>query len=557
MKALKISLLLLNLLAARLSFAQTNIHLHCNKDSYMAGESVWFSAYLSDSLSGRLQQNTEPLFVEFFAPDGKRTDGQIVFTQNGRGFGALKLSQNLSGGVYRLRAFRKTNFPAGYEKQLIVKNIKDETLAYIPPHPARQSAWPQPLKINVGVEKYFFSPRQQINVKISVKDAQNQPVKGTFSMSVSELMTVGTQDESSILNEIVLGKDSIQPKKTDVGLTYQGRVIDEKTGVGIGGANVVVMATSSENHFSRAVTTDGNGDFNIDNVPIIGQQEVSYQINDKKGFQIKGAMVAWRNFPPDYDLPVLSNEQVAMTETQKEQQFQNIQQPDGELYAKTSDKSIQLSEVKIKEKRAEETDTRGLIKLHSNYSFARDFDPSKPMNVSVEMMASMVGGMSLTTVGGRDVLMMNGTFGSPLILVDGVPFNSLPNGNDVVRIEVIRGADAVIYGSAASNGVVYVYTRRFGDMKYYGEGKSKIGTLKGYELPKLFYFPDYSQANNKEPDNRLTLYWNPDITTDANGEAIVSFYASDTIGNFKIMVEGMSTNNAGMATKLIRVDLKK
>ena len=42
------------------------------------------------------------------------------------------------------------------------------------------------------------------------------------------------------------------------------------------------------------------------------------------------------------------------------------------------------------------------------------------------------------------------------------------------------------------------------------------------------------------PDHRTTLYWNPKVTTDANGHATVRFYASDISKRYLVTLEGVS-----------------
>jgi uncharacterized protein YfaS (alpha-2-macroglobulin family) len=36
------------------------------------------------------------------------------------------------------------------------------------------------------------------------------------------------------------------------------------------------------------------------------------------------------------------------------------------------------------------------------------------------------------------------------------------------------------------------------------------------------------------------MYWNPNIKTDATGKAEVSFYTSDVLSSYKIVIEGIS-----------------
>ena len=51
-------------------------------------------------------------------------------------------------------------------------------------------------------------------------------------------------------------------------------------------------------------------------------------------------------------------------------------------------------------------------------------------------------------------------------------------------------------------------------------------TLQGFAYPAEFYSPDYSrrELTDKPADYRRTLYWNPHIKLDSNGEAEVKFY---------------------------------
>jgi uncharacterized protein YfaS (alpha-2-macroglobulin family) len=65
--------------------------------------------------------------------------------------------------------------------------------------------------------------------------------------------------------------------------------------------------------------------------------------------------------------------------------------------------------------------------------------------------------------------------------------------------------------------------------------------IQGYTPPVEFYSPDY---NNVEPpqqkDYRRTLYWNPNVRTDENGQAHFSFYNNSQSNDLHISAEGIS-----------------
>ncbi len=59
--------------------------------------------------------------------------------------------------------------------------------------------------------------------------------------------------------------------------------------------------------------------------------------------------------------------------------------------------------------------------------------------------------------------------------------------------------------------------------------------------PLQFYSPKYNVAPGAviEPDYRTTIHWEPNITTDQNGKAKVSFYTSDIAGKYTVTVAGV------------------
>lgn len=62
----------------------------------------------------------------------------------------------------------------------------------------------------------------------------------------------------------------------------------------------------------------------------------------------------------------------------------------------------------------------------------------------------------------------------------------------------------------------------------------------GYAPPVQFYSPDYSMHLPNKPDHRRTLYWNPDIETDENGNASIQFYNNSTCKKMIISAEGIT-----------------
>jgi len=77
-----------------------------------------------------------------------------------------------------------------------------------------------------------------------------------------------------------------------------------------------------------------------------------------------------------------------------------------------------------------------------------------------------------------------------------------------------------------------------------------------YGDAKIFYSPKYTPANKsaKKPDFRSTIYWNPNLMTDANGKAQTSFFSADKKGTYTVWIEGSDMQgNFGMKTLKLNI----
>ncbi|MGF7081308.1 hypothetical protein [Mucilaginibacter sp. UYCu711] len=78
---------------------------------------------------------------------------------------------------------------------------------------------------------------------------------------------------------------------------------------------------------------------------------------------------------------------------------------------------------------------------------------------------------------------------------------------------------------------------------WYRSGTPGVVTYRPLPLmrPQQFYSPKYKVEPETVivPDYRATLHWEPNIYTDANGKAKVSFYTSDIAGKYTVTVSGV------------------
>ncbi|MXV15744.1 hypothetical protein [Hufsiella ginkgonis] len=74
-----------------------------------------------------------------------------------------------------------------------------------------------------------------------------------------------------------------------------------------------------------------------------------------------------------------------------------------------------------------------------------------------------------------------------------------------------------------------------------------------FTFPRKFYRPKYLPGSTA-PDLRTTIHWEPNIVTNASGNAFVSFYAGAQPGTYTLLIEGADMNGkAGVSAKTIVV----
>lgn len=94
---------------------------------------------------------------------------------------------------------------------------------------------------------------------------------------------------------------------------------------------------------------------------------------------------------------------------------------------------------------------------------------------------------------------------------------------------------------------IYVYSRYGGAVDRRLKGM-RFTHFEGYKTPQRFVSPNYSLMS-EEADYRRTLYWNPNVTTDATGKAVVTFYNSTRCSQIVVSAEGVTREGKAVMTE--------
>lgn len=129
----------------------------------------------------------------------------------------------------------------------------------------------------------------------------------------------------------------------------------------------------------------------------------------------------------------------------------------------------------------------------------------------------------------------------PFRMIDGVPvYDSKIIANldpaSVKSIDMLYRKTTL--DDVEMHGVLHIITNDgdFGETNDVGQGSC---SFQGYSPRYRFVIPP---IDRKTPDFRSTLYWNPQVTIASNASSTISFPASDEPGEYKVEIQGLTTD---------------
>ncbi|MEJ6979426.1 hypothetical protein WG906_03135 [Pedobacter sp. P351] len=105
------------------------VYLHTDREHYVAGDNIWFKAYLVNGQNHQLSGSSNNLYVELINSEAKISERRLIRVNNGVGNGVFSLGDSISPGTYRLKAYTSwmRNFGDNlvFEKRIqIVRNLE-------------------------------------------------------------------------------------------------------------------------------------------------------------------------------------------------------------------------------------------------------------------------------------------------------------------------------------------------------------------------------------------------------------------------------------------------
>ena len=459
------------------------------------------------------------------------------------------------------------------------------------------------LDISTNISSENLVRRGKLSLKINVSDAQGNPLKTGVSVVISDKEQVkknsaGTNLVTHLLLESELKGDILNPgllfldqkretiQKLDlVMLTHGWRKYDwpevwndvkpvkefpfEKT-LSLSGK---AMNTKNKplpnltlNIFSKAGETVGmlttktalDGSFSVDGLNFQGTAEVVFNALDYKNrpLDLKVSLDPPKQNVPSAEFKGLRSE----TEiTDDYDDFSLLRERAEKIYS--LNKITKLDEVVVTENKKEKEESGNqspsIFGMPPDNTLYSEDNPA--MQTLVQMVSLLPGVMVMGDDRNKVVKIMRG--GAPLWVLNGVAISNSGSGGfgevgmggkvpavienlpvfDVERLEILKPPRSAIWGARGAGGVILVYTKK-GEGQIYKPILSPDFSIPGHAVAKEFYSPKYDIEDERHtaPDYRTTLYWNPVLATDENGNANIEFFNSDNAEQLQVQIEGLS-----------------
>jgi len=464
------------------------------------------------------------------------------------------------------------------------------------------------LNIDVSSNKSAYSPREKVNVKIGARNRKGETAEGHFSVAVINEATVPESDVNAdnILSYLLLTSDlkgcvqqpdyyfadtsAVARENLDNLMLTQGyrkfewkQVLDtEKHTLTYQPEQSLTIAGRVDNLSNKPVAsgminlipskggrmltalTDSKGLFRFTNLSFIDTAHFVLSAVNNKGKNT--TKITYFNEKKESIYPLINKLQslLQQNDTIPGIYVMNDKIQQQELTNYISHKAIMLKQVNIHYKKPDNQYRTQSLAGAGNADQILHADEIG--RISGPLTTSLNGRLHGIVFQGRDFQKqpyLVGLGSGPMYVIidgqEGADINSL-NAEDVETVEVLKYSTTSIYGSAGGNGVLVITTKQTRQLD--PRDIASIGVLPisvmGFYKARDFYSPKYDNPaalNSKQRDLRSTIYWNPEIQTDKDGNASFDYYNADGTGTYKVTIEGID-KDGNIGRQVYRYEVK-
>ena len=519
------------------------VYVHTDKDCYVAGEDIRVKFYVID-------RNFQPSvlskvgYVEIC--DTVKPQIQLkVALEKGSGAGKIRIPRDIPSGIYQLsgytRYMRNEGDAVFFRKQIVIVNAGQQipdpkrfelTDKYENIQTEKRSVEKESSGLSIKTDKSEYGNRQK--VVLSLNNIPNNTADLVISVSLNESIAfVPETNEQEWLKQV----RNTFPLSGQWLPEYEGHIISGRFAPKPQGEQLLssIAFVGKDIHYINGQVNIQDGTANFYTSEISGKQQivtsVVSQSYDKVPYRMDIISPFSESLPAN--LPIL---QIYPDEKQLLERYIAVQ-----IQEKIDSGFI-----------GNRVQSSGNIFLQPLLSY--DLDQYTRFSTISETILEFISRVRVSKVGDKRRINVfleeyqRFSLKNTLVLLDGIPVydhEDILNYNPmyIKRINIYDGR--YLFGGESFECIVSFQTRE-GDLPFFQ--LSDNSQLLNYDCPQLplpFEFPDYSidkVKTSRKPDFRSTLYWNPSVEYAKDKPVNLSFYTSDLSGEFKVTVEGITTD---------------
>ncbi|MDR2383604.1 MAG: TonB-dependent receptor plug domain-containing protein [Prevotellaceae bacterium] len=427
-------------------------------------------------------------------------------------------------------------------------------------------------KAEISTNKPEYKRREYVSTKVRVTDAENNPLEGDFSVSVTDNKDIIPDSTFTIVSSLLLCSDirgyiespeyyTKNQLSIDALLLTQGwkrydipavlkdsferpthymeagqeisgsveRVLGSKVNVN----NSVSIFSINENYADMTMS-DENGRFYFNGFEFPDSTVYIVQALSKRGKSYVELLVDKETFPEIKPFAVPDFQPDSML-------LRYIEKSDQKYIDENGSRSIELEAVTITGQKSEPK--RNMSSIYSSMMNTVITSDKFERYTDLYQALMIVGGVM--TIGGQ--ISIRGSSTPPVIIIDDVIWEDVDlrdiNIMDVESIEIMKGAEAAVLGTKGAGGAIIINTK-MGEIIPKKGIKFNMKTLmpKGYRKDVEFYSPKYeTEEQITETDRRTTIFWKPNVKI-SEGNAEFDFYTADSNSSYSVIIEGITND---------------
>ncbi|MCE7991986.1 MAG: TonB-dependent receptor plug domain-containing protein [Roseivirga sp.] len=456
--------------------------------------------------------------------------------------------------------------------------------------------------LSVKTDKETYEPREKVTATVQLTDLAGNPAKGNFSLAAVDVsQTITDVPSQTIESNLLLSSDlkgyienptyyfedndaqrlkhldlvmmthgwrkfkweDLMNKKfpevthlIEKGLNIKGQLVDKFNGKPIPNGKVTYFDNSFNPPIIEKVKTDDQGYWEINNIMAYDNSPITLQGENKRGkklvsFQLdslKGAP-----FSGNWVNTEIAEQQAGQLEEflQKSKERQLIDDAYDFDSTATIVEGVVVEGERFKEEQSQSVYGAG----EASFGFDEVTESTRLSRNPLEVLQGRLAGVLITGSGPQVSVQIRGAASllggaqPPLILLNDIPTDLqtilyIP-AIDIERVEVFKGPSAAIFGANGASGALAFYTYKGAKVtRKPVDGVYSRVLRSAYQGQREFYAPKYAveKPEHIKPDRRVLMHWEPSVTTDDSGRAVIEFWNSDLPSTVRFDVQGLTLN---------------